>query len=148
MTKDSALEILTELAQTQADNAARRLGALNAQGLDMETKLDVLVQYSNEYCARFQTSMQRGLTASDWRNYQEFLNKLDAAIMQQREALASARQRVEVGQVEWRSARRTLKSYDTLAQRHRHAKLLRLARREQKETDEHAGNAAARQYPS
>jgi flagellar protein FliJ len=148
MTKDSALDTLIELAQTQTDDAARRLGALNAQGMDMEAKLALLVQYWHEYCARFQTSMQRGLTASDWRNYQEFLNKLDAAIIQQREALASARQRVEAGQVAWQSARRTLKSYDTLAQRHVRAKLLHLARREQKETDEHVGNVAARQDPS
>ncbi|SCY07744.1 flagellar FliJ protein [Nitrosospira sp. Nl5] len=148
MTKNSALDTLLEVAQTRTDDAAKRLGALNAQGLDMEARLALLVQYWHEYCDRFQASMQRGLTASDWRNYQEFLNKLDAAIVQQREVLASTRRRVEAGQVAWQSARRTLKSYDTLAQRHMRADLLHLARREQKETDEHVGNTAARQDPS
>lgn len=145
MTKHSALDTLLELAQTRTDDAARRLGALNAQGVDMETKLALLTEYWNEYSARFQISMQQGITAADWRNYQEFLNKLDAAIVQQREVLAATRQRVEAGQVAWQSAKRTLKSYDTLAQRQAGAEMLRMARHEQKETDERASSATARQ---
>ena len=145
MTKRSALDTLLELAQTRTDDAARRLGALNTQGVDMETKLVLLTEYWNEYSARFQISMQQGITAADWRNYQEFLNKLDAAIVQQREVLAATRQRVEAGQVAWQSAKRTLKSYDTLAQRQAGAEMLRMARHEQKETDERASNATARQ---
>jgi flagellar FliJ protein len=145
MTKHSALDTLLELAQTRTDDAARRLGALNIQGVDMETKLALLTEYWNEYSARFQISMQQGITAADWRNYQEFLNKLDAAIVQQREVLAATRQRVEAGQVAWQSAKRTLKSYDTLALRQAGAEMLRMARHEQKETDERASNATARQ---
>ena len=145
MTKHSALDTLLELAQTRTDDAARRLGALNTQGVDMETKLALLTEYWNEYSARFQISMQQGITAADWRNYQEFLNKLDAAIVQQREVVAATRQRVEAGQVAWQSAKRTLKSYDTLAQRQAGAEMLRMARHEQKETDERASNATARQ---
>ncbi|MEO6823554.1 MAG: flagellar export protein FliJ [Nitrosospira sp.] len=145
MAKHSALDTLLELAQTRTDDAARQLGALTAQGMDMETKLALLTQYWNEYSARFQSAMKQGITASDWRNYQEFLNKIDAAIVQQREVLAAARERVQAGQVVWQSARRTLKSYDTLAQRQTGAELLRMARHEQKETDERTSNAAARQ---
>ena len=111
MAKQSALDTLLELAQTRTDDAAKRLGALNAQGVDMEAKLALLVQYWQEYSARFQVSMQQGITASDWRNYQEFLDKLDAAVVQQRELLAATQQRVEAGRVAWQSAKRTLKSY-------------------------------------
>lgn len=144
MTKRTALDTLLELAQTRTDDAARRLGVLNAQGLDMETKLTLLTQYWNEYSARFQIAMQQGITASDWRNYQDFLNKIDAAIVQQREVLATTRQRVEAGQTAWQSAKRTFKSYDTLAQRQAGAEMLRMARYDQKETDERASNATAR----
>lgn len=144
MAKRSALDTLLELAQTRTDEAAKRLSVLNTQGTDMEAKLTLLMQYHNEYYARFQVSMQQGITAADWRNYQEFLNKLDAAILQQREALASMQQRVESGQAAWQSARRTLKSYGTLAQRQASLQLQSMARHEQKETDERAANAAAR----
>lgn len=148
MAKQSALDTLLELAQTRTDDAAKRLGALNAQGVDMEAKLALLVQYWQEYSSRFQASMQQGISASDWRNYQEFLNKLDAAIVQQRGLLATTQQRVEAGRVDWQSARRTLKSYHTLAQRQMRVELLHLARHEQKETDERAVNAAARSKES
>lgn len=142
MTKHSALDTLMELAQLRTDEAAKRLGALNAQGLDMEAKLELLIQYRNEYLARFQASMRQGITASDWRNYQDFLDKLDAAIAQQREMVASVRQRVEAGEIAWQSARRTLKSYGTLAQRQARVREQRVARHEQKETDERASALA------
>ena len=144
MAKRSALDTLLELAQTRTDDAAKHLGALNAQGMSMEAKLALLVQYWQEYSARFQASIQQGISASDWGNYQQFLNKLDAAVVQQRELLAAMQQRVEVSRIAWQSARRTLKSYDTLAQRQMKAELLRLSRHEQKETDEYVVNAAAR----
>ena len=144
MAKQSALDTLLELAQMRTDDAAKRLGALNAQGVDMEAKLALLVQYWQEYSSRFQASMKQGITASDWRNYQEFLDKLDAAIVQQRGLLAAARQRVDDGRLDWQSARRTLKSYHTLVQRQIRTELLHLTRREQKETDEYVVNAAAR----
>jgi flagellar FliJ protein len=142
MTKHSALDTLMELAQLRTDEAAKHLGALNAQGLDMEAKLELLIQYRNEYLARFQASMRQGITASDWRNYQDFLDKLDAAIAQQREVVASVRQRVEAGEIAWQSARRTLKSYGTLAQRQARVREQRVARHEQKETDERASALA------
>lgn len=144
MPKTSALETLIELAQTRTDDAARRLGFLNAQGLDMEAKLVLLTQYSDEYRARFRASMQQGLTAAGWRNYHEFIDKLDAAISQQQEALALMRQRVAASEAAWQSERRVLNSYDTLAQRHRQIQLAHQAKREQRETDEWANSAAIR----
>ena len=144
MQKATALETLIELAHTRTDDAARRLGALNAKDMDMQAKLALLTQYSDEYRARFQTLAQQGLTASDWRNYQAFLNKLDEAIAQQREALKLMHQRVAVGETDWRSAKRVLNSYDTLARRQIRAEAVRAAKLEQRETDEHSTNTAAR----
>jgi len=144
MSKPTALETLIELAQARTDDAARRLGVLNTQNTDIEAKLALLLQYYDEYHMRFQTSMRHGLTASDWRNYREFLDKLDVAIAQQREILALIQQRVTAGQAAWQTARRTLTSYDTLAQRQMRAALLHAARCEQKQTDEQVTNTAAR----
>ena len=148
MPKPSALDTLIELAQTRTDDAAKRLGMLCTQGVQVEAKLQLLLQYRDDYYARFRMSMQQGLTASDWRNYQEFIDKLDAAITQQSEALASAQQRVAAGKIAWQSAKRTFNSYDTLVQRKARVELLRTTKREQRETDEHTVNTAARQNSS
>jgi flagellar protein FliJ len=147
MTRPDALETLLELAQTRTDDAAKRLGALYAQGVHMETKLELLLQYRDDYRARFETLMRQGLTASGWRNYQEFLDKLEAAIDQQREALVLAQQRVAAGKTAWQSAKRTFNSYDTLAQRQTRAEVLRTAKRDQRETDEQVSGAVARKDP-
>jgi flagellar FliJ protein len=147
MTRPDALETLLDLAQTRTDDAAKRLGALYAQGVHMETKLELLLQYRDDYRARFQVLMRQGLTASGWRNYQEFLDKLEAAIDQQREALVLAQQRVAAGKTAWQSAKRTFNSYDTLAQRQTRAEVLRTAKRDQRETDEQASSAVARKDP-
>lgn len=144
MQKTSALDTLIELAQTRTDDAARRLGALNAKGTDMQAKLTLLIQYSDEYRTRFQMLAQQGLAASDLRNYYEFLNKLDDAIVQQREALKLMHQRVAAGETDWRSAKRVLSSYDTLVRRQTRAEAVRAAKLEQHETDEHSTNTAAR----
>ena len=144
MQKASALDTLIELAQTRTDDAARRLGALNAKGTDMQAKLTLLIQYSDEYRTRFQMLAQQGLAASDLRNYYEFLNKLDDAIVQQREALKLMHQRVAAGETDWRSAKRVLSSYDTLVRRQTRAEAVRAAKLEQRETDEHSTNTAAR----
>jgi flagellar protein FliJ len=145
MPRTSALNTLIELARTRTDDAAKRLGNLNMQSMDLQEKLALLLQYRDEYRARFAVSMQRGLKASDWRNYQEFLDRLDAAIAEQREVLALMNQRLKAGQSAWQAARRTLTSYDTLAQRQVRNELTRAARSEQKQTDEHVNNTAARQ---
>lgn len=148
MTKPAALETLLELAQTRTDDAAKRLGVLCAQGVHMEAKLELLLQYRDDYRARFQILMRQGLTASGWRNYQEFLDKLDDAIAQQQEAVRSTQQQVAVGKAAWQSAKRTFNSYETLAQRRFNALSQRAAKCEQKETDEHAAHSAARRAPS
>ena len=145
MPTTSALNTLIELAQTHTDDAARHLGRLNMKNKDLQAKLDLLLQYGDEYRMRFERLMQQGIAASDWRNYWEFLDKLDAAISEQRELLALMNQRLKAGQATFQTARRTLTSYDTLAQRQRRAEQSRAAKAEQKQTDEHVNNLAARQ---
>lgn len=148
MTKPSALETLLDLAQTRTDDAAKRLGMLCAQGVHMEAKLELLLQYRDDYRIRFQDLMRQGLTASGWRNYQEFLDKLDDAITQQQEAVLSTQQRVAAGKAAWQSARRTFNSYETIAQRRQRSESQRSAKREQRETDEYTTGSFVRQTPS
>lgn len=148
MTKSSALETLLDLARTRTDDAAKRLGMLCAQGVHMEAKLDLLLQYREDYRARFQDLMRQGLTASGWRNYQSFLDKLDDAIAQQQNAVLSTQQRVAAGKAAWQSAKRTSSSYETLAQRRQRLESQHSAKREQRETDEYTSGSFIRQTPS
>ena len=67
-----------------------------------------------------------------------FIDKIDAAIVQQRDAVAQSKHRVKTGQQQWHAEQRQVKSFDTLYQRHRSIEIKREARQEQKEQDEFA----------
>ncbi len=144
MTNPSSIHLLIDLAQLRTDDTARRLGGLTTQCSEIENQLQVLLQYRDEYCQRYEESVRNGISATDWRNFQEFLAKLDKAIAQQQQALLHAQSGLQAGQQAWHSARRVLKSYDTLSQRRVRAEREREAKREQKETDEYASKVVAK----
>ena len=136
------LETLTDLARTQTDDAARRLGALQSAQLSAAQKLDMLVQYRRDYDLQLQALMSQGLPTAKWRNYQAFLGTLDGAIEQQRAIVVQADKRLDYGRSDWQHQKRRLNSFDTLAERVRRQELLVQAKREQRDSDERS----ARKY--
>lgn len=138
----SALDTLIELASTATDEAAKRLGAAIRAAEDCEKKLNLLLQYRDDYTERFHASMASGLTTAGYRNYQQFLDKLDAAIDGQQRIVDDARRRVGDERSAWQASERKRMSYDTLATRAHKAQEQRVNKREQKQTDELAARKA------
>jgi flagellar FliJ protein len=132
------LDTLTDLARTQTDKAAGRLGALQTARITSAQKLDLLVQYRQDYVDQLHALMQSGMPAAKLRNYQNFLVTLDGAINQQRAIVAQATTRVDHGRIDWQHHKRRLNSFDTLAERVRQQEMLVQAKREQRESDERA----------
>lgn len=137
----SALNTLIELAAKDSDDAARKLGQALRAAEETETKLNLLLGYREEYAARFQTSMTNGLTAVDYRNFQLFIDKLDAAIEGQQMIVMQARQQSERERKSWQECERKRMSYDTLATRAEKQLQQKENKRDQKQTDEHAARA-------
>lgn len=138
MTKKSAVILLSDVARNRTDEAARALGALNAQGRTLEEKLALLVRYRDDYRARFREAIGKGLGRAEWENYQHFLAKLDAAIDMQRTSIAQCQRDVSAGQAKWREERRKLESFNALARRRDAADARVASKREQREQDEHS----------
>jgi flagellar FliJ protein len=138
MAKPSTLDTLIELASTDTDNAAQRLGQALSASRDAEQRLEMLQQYRDEYHARFHASMAQGLTASGYRNFQLFLGKLDQAIAGQQQLVQEAQQRIGQERGAWQECERKRRSYDLLATRAEQKELLKEGRRDQKAMDEHA----------
>lgn len=134
----SALDTLIELASKETDEAAKRLGRAIRNGDDANQKLQLLLQYRDEYMKRFENALRAGLSASGYRNFQLFLDKLDEAINGQRRVLQDAQRRVDMERGSWQNSERKRMSYDTLATRALKAHQLKEARRDQKQTDEFA----------
>ena len=101
MADPTPLQMLIELAQEELDAAAQRLGRAQRERNDIETQLNALIEYRNEYYTRFTSSAQLGMAAGNMRNFQAFIDTLDAAIEQQRRLVVAAYGRVETAKPEW-----------------------------------------------
>ena len=132
------LTTLIELATEELDEAQRTLGQAQQAFSEAESQTQSLIQYRDEYRSRLTSSAQAGLSGANWRNFQTFIDTLDAAIEQQRRVMAAARHKLEQAQIVWAEKRRKLTSYDALAERARQREQIVVSRREQRESDEYA----------
>lgn len=142
MAKQSALDTLIELATTQTDEAAKRLGVAVRACQDTEQKLDMLMQYREDYEARFRTGLSSGMTAMGYRNFQLFLEKLDTAIAGQQQIVDNAKRRIVEERGAWQTAERKRMSYGTLAARKETIEQRKESKRDQKMMDEYATRLA------
>jgi flagellar FliJ protein len=138
MSKTFQLQPLLDLSNLRLDEATRQLGKLIAGEQEASKRLDLLVQYRDEYHARFLSAAGHGLGPDAWRNYQHFLGRLDQAIDQARQMVETSKQRTALGQKHWLDQRGKVKAFDTLAQRHQARTAHAEYRQEQKQSDEHA----------
>ena len=130
------LATLIELAQSKTDEASRRLGQLqNAHTIAAE-KLDMLLEYRQEYLNQLQIKMHDGLPAAQLRNFQNFIATLGGAIEQQRALTVQADTRLAHGRSDWQHKKRSLNSFGTLADRVRQQELLVIQKKEQRDSDE------------
>jgi flagellar protein FliJ len=135
------LKAVHELAQQRNDDAAAQLGSLNSEAAKAEAKLKLLLQYREEYQARYRNAVQRNLDSAGWQNFRDFLGKLDDAIEQQRAVLSQSRDAVHKGRLDWQSTQRDVRAFDMLAERHNRAEADRLKRLDQRVTDEIAARS-------
>lgn len=136
------LTTLIELAQNKTDEATRRLGQLQTAHTSATEKLEMLLQYRQEYLDQLQVQMGAGVPSAQLRNFRNFIATLDGAIEQQRAVTVQADTRLAHGRGDWQSSQRRLNSFDTLAGRVRQQETLLQHKREQRDSDERS----ARQF--
>ncbi|WP_136416205.1 MULTISPECIES: flagellar export protein FliJ [Oxalobacteraceae] len=142
MATNSALDTLIELATSQTDEAAKRLGVAIRTCADTEQKLALLLQYREDYESRLKAGMAAGISAAGYRNFQMFLEKLDTAIAGQQQIVNDAKHRIAAERSAWQSCERKRISYDTLATRVHQAEQRKENKRDQKLMDEYATRQA------
>jgi flagellar FliJ protein len=142
VSKQFPLRVLHELAQSRSDEATRNLGSVMSEERAMLNKLNLLLKYRDDYRDRFRAAIKAGMNQAGWRNYQDFLDKLETAIEQQRVALTQSQQATAIAKEEWRARQARLKAYGSLNDQHQKKEQTQAAKREQREHDEIAGLAA------
>jgi flagellar FliJ protein len=138
MTATFTLKKVQEVADIRTDAAAANLGAMMQHLQRQEAKLALLLQYRDEYQERLRRAKQRGLDGLALRNFHDFLDRLEHALIEQRTTVEHAQRSVARGQDEWRSADQRSRAYDTLSQRFDSVARRRAEATEQKQQDAHA----------
>jgi len=138
----SQLDTLIDLAQRASDDAAKRLGVALKAVADAEQKKVMLVGYRDEYARRFEAAQQAGITPMAYRNFQAFMAKLENAITGQQEVLRVTMMRSAEEKVAWQESERKRMSFKTLSNLAAIEALKLEAKRDQKQTDEHATRQA------
>lgn len=145
MPESKSLQKLLELSREQSNESAKKLGKLNAQYREAEQKLNLLLNYRQSYQLQLQNASRDGMGHAEWRNFMTFINKLDAAITEQRRAVRYAESHRMTGCDEYQACQRKLNAYDTVSQRYQKSGVLRQKKIEQNEIDEFSSNRFARQ---
>ena len=130
------LATLLELAQNKTQEATRRLGQLQSAQIDAAKKMELLLQYNQEYHEMMQAQMQEGVSSSWLRNFQHFIATLEGAIEQQRALMEQADAKLAQGRTDWQQNKRRQNSFNTLADRVRRQEAQVLDKREQRDNDE------------
>src|SRR5687768_14770383 len=97
MTTTFSLKKVQEVADIRTDTAAANLGSLMQNLQRQEAKLALLLQYRDEYQERLRRAKQRGLDGLALRNFHDFLDRLEHALIEQRTTVAHAQRSVERG---------------------------------------------------
>ncbi|GAB3451112.1 flagellar export protein FliJ [Massilia solisilvae] len=138
MANPSALDTLTDLAQRESDEAAKRVGAARRTVEEAQQKLQMLLGYRDEYAQRLDAVQMAGITPHAYHNFVAFVGKLDHAIAGQQEVLRHAEARTALEQKAWQQCERKRLSYRTLSERAAREALRVENKRDQKLMDDHA----------
>jgi len=138
MASPSALNTLIDLAHKETDEAAKQLGVALRAGDEAVQKLELLLQYRNDYAERCQSNLSTGISTTHFNNFQVFMQKLDHAISGQQKVVSDTQQRIAQARAAWQACEQKKMSFVTLAERANKEQSRRELWLDQKQNDEHA----------
>lgn len=142
MVPHSALSTLIDLAIKETDEAAKLLGSALRASEEASQKLDLLLQYRDDYALRCQSNLTSGISTTHFNNFQVFMQKLDHAIAGQQAVVTNAKHRAEQARAAWLVCEQKRMSFVTLSNRADKESARRELYRDQKQNDEHAARSA------
>ncbi|MGF6709991.1 flagellar FliJ protein [Luteibacter sp. W1I16] len=125
------LQPVVDLAAEKADDATRALAVQQRALADAEHQLVELRRYRNEYA-----EMPDGIGVSALLNRQQFLQKIDMAIVQQLGEVQRRERALERARKDWTDARGRAKALDSVTTKYREQERKTQDRREQEQADE------------
>lgn len=134
-------DLLIRLAQDQHDACARELGQVQQNLVRAQQKLVQIENFLAEYRAQRVTRGVKGMNVAQWYDFQKFIERLETAVEAQEKEVEFCQQVCDEARARWQAARQKLKAMELLKQKEISREMQKLAKQEQKRTDELATRA-------
>jgi len=138
MNSSKRMQPVAEIAQQQADAAARSVAECNQIVTDMRKQLDELLAYRDDYANGLRHKGHEGLKANQIKDYSLFMERLNKAIEQQQAVLNSAGSKLAASKQLWIEKQQRARTIDSVVSRYQQVERREQSRREQRDGDEHA----------
>ncbi len=136
MRDSQRMQPVARVAQSTERDAARRMGKDMHKVEQQQHQLDQLITYRDQYLQDYQIAGKAGFTATQMREYQLFISRLNDAIVQQRQQLIACRQTSEKSSSSWRDSRSHCKKIDKIVELRKYNEEREKHCREQREQDD------------
>ncbi|MEM6511625.1 MAG: flagellar export protein FliJ [Pseudomonadota bacterium] len=132
--RSSRFQKIVKLAETDERRFAEATGASQRQLNDQVARLGELNAYRQEYAAN---TNSRGFTsAAQLKDYQDFLSRLDQAVLSQQQIIHDCEQNLERHRRQWQVKRQRLESLDRVRERYQREETALEERRLQRSIDD------------
>lgn len=129
---------IKQVAEQRRDVSARGLARLVTRAGEAQGRLQLLLDYRQDYSARFEAASRTGMRGEWLRNYQTFLANLERAIALQTDTVTALQDEVAAAKSHLSGEQRRAESYQIIDDRRSSASLIRERRRQQRLQDEMA----------
>ena len=136
MSPSKRLKPVQKLADSRERTAAQQFGQSQQSLNEHKTKLDELRQYHDEYMERFQSAMQSGISSAQLQEYRAFIAKLNEAIRQQEQVVASSQRDRSNKRENWQQKHTRVMALDKVVDRYKKEEIKTADKKEQNEADE------------
>ena len=132
------LKTLKHLAAKEVDLAAEALAKAMKTAEEAQNKQRMLREYRQDYLKSLNSLVETGVSAETYRNFQNFLSKLDQAVIGQQEVVEFTKQQAMVQRGLLQESQRKKLSYEVLSKRSEQREFKVEQKRDQKMMDEFA----------
>ena len=136
MKKSKRFQPLARIAANKELASAKELGMANNNLIQQKNKLTNLIHYREEYIKSFKQQGQKGMDGSQLHTYQNFLENIDNALVQQRGLITAAEKVCEQQKSAWRTQHTKTKIMSNVINNYKNDEQHLKDKDEQKDNDE------------
>lgn len=136
MTRSKRLEKIADLEKTHERLAGKELANNQLKLANQNTRLEQLIEYREDYTAKFRLLAANGLQPGQLKNFRTFLANLNRAIEQQRKSIERGSEALDLSHQQWLARHQRYKALHKAAEKYSTSEQLERDKQEQRESDD------------